>query len=117
MKPRKRRPKYVPPMDHIEQHLPGMNFAGPGTNVALRRRLGVKPMDLLDKAALEHDIVTEPRGPYTSRGKASKLRAADGRLLDTANQLLLSGYRPRWIALAVIKSMEMLLITGARGRR
>ena len=110
-------PKYVPPYDSREQHMPGMNFCGPGTNVAKRLANGVKPMDLLDRAALFHDKVTEPRGPYTSGGVPSKLRAADRRLLRVAKGLLRQGYKPRWKAIAVIEAMEFLLWTGARGRR
>lgn len=111
------KPRYVPPMDSKEQHLPGMNYAGPGTNVGLRRRKGIRPMDALDKAALEHDIVTEPRGPYTSKGNPRKLRAADRKLMHKATALAASGYRPKWKAVAVAGAMAALLKTGARGRK
>lgn len=110
------RVRYIPPMDLQEKHLPGMNYAGPGTNVALRQKMGVRPMDQLDKAALQHDIVTEPRGPYLSNGDARKLRAADRKLMNKARALVLSGYRPAWKAVAVAAAMEALLLTGARGR-
>ena len=105
---------YVPPLDLQEKHLPGMNYAGPGTNVRLRRKLGIKPIDALDRAALDHDIVTEPRGPYTSKGDPRKLRIADRKLMNTARKLALSGYQPAWKAIAVATAMEMLLLTGAR---
>ena len=49
-------PKYVPPYDTKEKHLPGMNYCGPGTNVAKRLANNVQPMDPLDKACLEHDL-------------------------------------------------------------
>lgn len=107
---------YVKPLDAKEKHLPGMNFAGPGTDVARRMKLGVKPMDVLDRACLEHDLVTELRGPYTSEGIPRKLRAADRRLLKRCNQLIRSGYRPLWKAVAIANAMEALLATGARGR-
>jgi hypothetical protein len=107
---------YVKPYDAKEKHLPGMNFAGPGTDVAKRLRRNVKPMDVLDRACLAHDLVTEPRGPYTSKGDSKKLRAADRKLLKKCNRLIVSGYKPLWKALAVANAMEALLITGARGR-
>jgi hypothetical protein len=109
--------RYVPPFDKREQHLPGMNYCGPGTNVRKRMQLKVEPVDELDRAAFRHDIVTEPRGPYTSRGHPQKLRMADSRLLNDAIRLRDSGYRPRWIAELVIKAMTGLLVTGARGRK
>ena len=108
--------RYVKPYDAQEKHLPGMNFAGPGTDVARRLKNNVKPMDRLDRACLEHDLATEPRGPYTSRGDPAKLRAADRRLLKKTNRMILSGYTPLWKALLVANAMEALLATGARGR-
>ena len=110
-------PKYVRPYDTKEQHLPGMNFCGPGTNVAKRLANKVEPMDALDKAALEHDLSTEPRGPYTSGGVPAKLRAADRKLMRACDKLLRKGYRPVWKAIAVRDAMQYLLWTGARGRR
>ena len=112
-----RRKVYVAPYDTREKHFPGYNFCGPGTNVRRRLKNHVMPMDRLDKAALEHDLVTEPRGPYTSKGNPKQLRAADKRLLDAALRLRASGYKPRWVADAVIAAMAYLLKTGARGRK
>ena len=109
--------KHVPPLDAQEKHLPGMNFCGPGTDVARRLKMGVKPVDILDRACLEHDIVTEPRGPYTSKGVPEKLRAADRRLLRRCRRYIRDGYRPLWKAVVVADAMEMLLLTGARGRK
>ena len=94
-----------------------MNYAGPGTNVARRIRNNVEPMDRLDAACVKHDMVTEPRGPFTSGGDSSKLRAADRRLIRDAKKLVKQGYQPRWVAEAVIKAMQFLLWTGARGRK
>ena len=110
-------PRYVPPYDTKEQHLPFMNYAGPGTDVDRRIRNKVQPMDSLDKACKSHDMVTEPRGPYTSGGSPSKLRAADRKLIRDAKKLVKEGYQPKWVAEAIIKAMQFLLWTGARGRR
>lgn len=112
-----RRTKYVPPYDAREKHFPGMNYCGPGTNVARRLSNNVQPVDALDRAALAHDLVTEPRGPYTSDGNPNQLRAADSRLMQAAIRLRNGGYRPRWVADAVIAAMAYLLKTGARGRK
>jgi hypothetical protein len=108
--------KYVPPYDTREKHFPGMNYCGPGTNVNRRMREGVVPVDPLDRAALAHDKVTEPRGPYTGKGNPRKMRAADRKLMLAAIRLRNRGYRPRWVANAVISAMAYLLTTGARGR-
>lgn len=109
--------RYVPPLDKKERHLDKMNFAGPGTNVRLRMKMGVKPMDSLDKACFQHDLATEPRGPYTSRGNPKKLRAADRKLMNRCDELILRGYRPIWKAIVIRNAMEFLLRTGARGRK
>ena len=107
---------YVPPYDARERHLPGYNFCGPGTNVRLRLRNGVQPVNRLDRAALRHDMATEPRGPYTSKGHGPALRRADRILLRDARGLLWVKGEDRWACLAVIRAMEALLATGARGR-
>lgn len=113
----RRTPKYVAPYDRKEQHMPGMNFCGPGTNVTKRLRNGVQPMDALDKACLQHDLVTETRGPNTGRAKPAAYRAADRKLLRRAEYLLRHGYNPAWKARAVASAMTALLLTGARGRK
>lgn len=113
----RRTPKYVAPYDSKEMHMPGMNFCGPGTNVRMRLRNGVQPMDALDKACLQHDLVTEIRGPNTGRGKPAAYRAADRKLLRRAEYLLRHGYNPAWKARAVADAMRALLLTGARGRK
>jgi hypothetical protein len=110
------RAKYVPPYDRREQHLPGYNFCGPGTNVTRRLRSGVKPVNKLDAAALEHDIAVEPRGPYTAKGHGPALRAADRRLMEAAQRLMFVKGENRWACMAVMSAMEGLLATGARGR-
>lgn len=108
--------RYVPPYDLKEKHLPGMNYCGPGTNVRRRLANKVQPIDGLDKLCLEHDIWTEPRGPYRSRGKRNLLRAADRRLMNGAKLLLSQGYQPAWKAVLVIEAMSGLLTYGGRGR-
>jgi hypothetical protein len=113
---RKRPVSYVPPYDRREKHLPGYNFCGPGTDVARRLRNGVRPVNGLDRASLEHDRHTEPRGPYLSKGKGPLLRAADKELLRRARRLLYTPGEDRWACIAVIQAMEALLATGARGR-
>ncbi len=72
-------PRYVPPYDAKELHLPRMNYAGPGTNVTKRLRNKVQPMNELDRACLAHDLDTEIRGPRRARSK-SAVRASDKRL-------------------------------------
>jgi len=108
--------KYVPPYDARERHLPGYNYCGPGTNVTRRLRAGVEPVNGLDRASLEHDRVTEPRGPYTSNGHGPALRAADRLLMREARRLRFVQGEDRWACLAVERAMKALLATGARGR-
>lgn len=73
-------------------------------------------MNQLDRAAIEHDRVTEPRGPYTSKGRGPALRAADRRLMIEARRLRFAKGEDRWACLAVEQAMKALLETGARGR-
>lgn len=73
-------------------------------------------MNRLDAAALTHDMATEPRGPYTSKGHGPALRAADRILMREAQRLLWKKGENRWACMAVISAMEGLLATGARGR-
>lgn len=72
-------PKYVPPYDRKERHLPGHNYAGPGTNVTRRLRNKVQPMNALDAACLQHDLDVETRGPQRAKTKRA-IRASDKRL-------------------------------------
>jgi len=111
-------PRYVPPYDQKEIHYPGFNYCGPGTNVWRRMRNKVKPMDDLDAAAYAHDMVTEPRGPYTSKGSGPLLRASDRKLRDRALELSSpwSRYQRKWAARRVAAAMQALLISGVRGR-
>lgn len=115
-KPTKAQVEYVPPYDRRERHLPGYNFCGPGTNMTRRMRERVKPVNRLDAAAYEHDLATEPRGPYTAKGNGPALRAADRRLMMAAQRLMFVKGEQRWACMAVMSAMEALLATGARGR-
>jgi len=111
-------PRYVPPFDSKEKHYFGFNYCGPGTNVWRRRRMNVEPMDELDAACYQHDLVTEPRGPHTGKGNPMKLRAADRALRNIAFKLSTSpGYPKKGAALSVATAMDFILRTGARGRR
>ena len=97
-------------------HLPGYNYAGPGTNVTRRLRERVAPMNSLDRACLEHDLETETRGPARARGNPKRMRAADRALLRRAAQI-----RRKNPALAldcdiVIAAMRFNLATGRSGR-
>lgn len=101
-------------MDNQEKHFPGYNFAGPGTNVARRLERGVKPVNNIDAAALQHDLVTEPRGPWTGEDKPWKMRQADRALIKACKKHRMEDPR---VANAIIIAMKALLRTGARGRR
>jgi hypothetical protein len=79
-------PKYVRPYDRQEKHLPGMNYAGPGTNVFRRIRNKVQPMNELDAACLQHDLDVETRGPRRAKTKRA-VRASDKRLERKAYQI------------------------------
>jgi len=107
--------KYYPPMDRNEQHYPGMNFCGPGTNVWKRMKMGVNPTDELDSLCFQHDLDTEPRGPYKSRGKRELLRASDKRLIRSCRTLL-KKYPNDGRIHSVISIMQLVLDHGARGR-
>ncbi|AXH78478.1 MAG: hypothetical protein [Circular genetic element sp.] len=80
--------------------------------------MNVEPMDELDAACFQHDLVTEPRGPHTGKGNPMKLRSADRTLRNIALKLSTSpGYPKKGAALSVAAAMDFILRTGARGRR
>ena len=110
----KRSVRWVPPMDTREKHFPGYNFAGPGTNVTKRLADGVQPVNEIDAACLDHDLVTEPRGPHSGKDRPWAMRAADQALIKACKR-----YRhvDPPVASAIIAAMKALLRTGARGRR
>lgn len=111
-----RRPvRYVPPLDDREKHYPGMNYCGPGTNVWKRMKLRIKPVDELDALCFQHDLDTEPRGPYKSKGRKAELRASDKRLIRNC-RMLLRKYPLDPRIHAVISIMQLVLDHGVRGR-
>ena len=65
-----------------EKHIPGMRYAGPGTNLAKRLdeqgrpRPGNEPIDRVDTIALRHDLA------YSQRADLAGRLAADRRMLD-----------------------------------
>src|SRR6266576_351787 len=57
----------------FEAHLPGgYQYAGPGTNLALKLAKGVKPKNKLDKAAMYHDIAYSKSNNLSDRHVADK---------------------------------------------
>lgn len=78
-------------------------------------KLGVKPVDELDDLCFKHDLDTEPRGPYRSRGRRALLRASDKRLIAGCRRLL-QKYPEDARLHAVISAMQMVLHHGVRGR-
>lgn len=109
-------PKYVPPYDAQEMHLPGYNYAGPGTNVARRLRNRVRPMNELDKACLVHDLDTEPRGPARARGNVQAMRNSDRRLLIAAARIRRRSPHLAADCRIVEAAMRFNLATGRSGR-
>jgi len=54
----------------FEMHLPGYNYAGPGTNLDLRLAKNIKPKNKLDEAAMHHDIAYSKSKDLKDRHKA-----------------------------------------------
>lgn len=90
---RRRGVRWVPPRKG-ENHLPGYNYCGPGTDYNRRIRTGVKPVNALDAAALVHDKYTETRGPQLAKTPA-QVWAADKRLAKAAAKILVRAIDPR----------------------
>lgn len=109
-------PKYVPPQDLEEKHLPGYNFCGPGTNVNRRLKNGVKPMNELDEACLRHDLDTERRGPQKAKS-AKALKDSDKRLSKAAKSIALrtKDMKLRATAWVVHRAMEYSTWRKSRG--
>lgn len=84
----KNRKRYVKPYDAREKHLPGLNYCGPGTNVARRMQEKVQPMNSLDQACKLHDLDTETRGPQNAKTPRA-VRASDRRLARAAKAIAL----------------------------
>ena len=62
----------------IEAHPFGYSYLGPGTNLDLRLEKGVKPVNKLDEAAVQHDIA------YSQSNDLNKRHAADKILQESA---------------------------------
>ncbi len=71
-----------------ELHLPGHNFTGPGTHVEERLLRGDEPINKLDKAAREHDIM------YKIFKKVPERHIFDKRLQDEATKIMLDPESP-----------------------
>ncbi|MBP1527606.1 MAG: hypothetical protein H9Q66_06795, partial [Spiroplasma ixodetis] len=54
----------------FELHLPGYQYNGPGTNLDLKLSQGVKPINKLDEAAINHDIAYAKSKDLDERHKA-----------------------------------------------
>lgn len=77
---------------------------------------GVEPMNDLDRACLMHDMETEPRGPYRSRGNPIKVRAADLKLEQEAGAIArVSTGKLRIEALIVVAAMQANRLRASRG--
>ncbi|KAK7605155.1 hypothetical protein V9T40_007013 [Parthenolecanium corni] len=59
-------------------HLPGYNYAGPGTHLERNLEMGVQPVNKLDKAAMYHDIA------YSDSKNTRMHREADFKLENDA---------------------------------
>lgn len=101
-------PRYVPPYDGKELHLPRCNWCGPGTNVWRRLHEGVEPMHALDRECRKHDLDTELRGPRRARG-GKAVRESDMRLARAARKIGARTKNPIMKAqcFAVAKAMEL----------
>lgn len=102
-------PKFVPPYDRKEKHLPGCNYCGPGTDVNRRMRNKVQPMNRLDQACFKHDLDTETRGPNRAGTDPAKLRASDKRLEKEAHRIALdkkTSRTERRLAWVVYRAMK-----------
>ncbi|MBP1527570.1 MAG: hypothetical protein H9Q66_06600 [Spiroplasma ixodetis] len=62
----------------FELHLPGYQYNGPGTNLDLKLSQGVKPINKLDEAAMNHDIA------YARSKDHDKRHEADYKLQEDA---------------------------------
>lgn len=54
----------------VPLHLPGYNYAGPGTPLDLHLERGVKPVNKLDEAAMRHDIAYSKSANLNDRHEA-----------------------------------------------
>ena len=92
----------------FEAHLPGMQYAGPGTNLDLKLVQGVKPSNKLDEAAMNHDIAYSKTRDLKKRHEADyklqedawkRVKAGDSSLGEKANA---------WLVTTAMKAKRML---------
>jgi len=92
----------------FEAHLPGMQYAGPGTNLDLKLLQGVKPANKLDEAAMNHDIAYSKTRDLNKRHEADyklqedawkRVKAGDSSLGEKANA---------WLVTTAMKAKRML---------
>lgn len=57
----------------IPLHLPGYNYAGPGTPLERNMEMGVKPINKLDEAAMYHDIAYNGNTDTRTRSAADRI--------------------------------------------
>lgn len=62
--------------------VPGYNFLGPGTDIKERIASGLKPVDLLDKIAYEHDLL------YSLARTPEQIREADQNMINAIDKYL-----------------------------
>lgn len=83
----------------IPLHLPGYNYAGPGTPLDLHLEHGVKPVNKLDEAAMYHDIAYSNSHDLKDRHAADyvlqeeawkRVKAPDASLEEKANAWLVT---------------------------
>ncbi|KAK7595001.1 hypothetical protein V9T40_001434 [Parthenolecanium corni] len=83
----------------VPLHLPGYNYAGPGTPLDLHLERGVKPINKLDEAAMKHDIAYSRSDALKQRHDADyvlqeeawqRVKADDSSLGEKANAWLVT---------------------------
>lgn len=63
----------------LQLHLPGHNYAGPGTHVISNILNGVQPVDYLDSVSLQHDL------DYSRSSTLSEILKADDKMIKDIN--------------------------------
>lgn len=83
----------------VPLHLPGYNYAGPGTPLDLHLERGVKPCNKLDEAAMHHDIAYSKSSDLKDRHAADyvlqeeawkRVKAEDSSMGERANAWLVT---------------------------
>ena len=83
----------------IPLHLPGYNYAGPGTPLERHLEMGIKPINKLDEAAMHHDIAYANHKDTNTRSMADRVlenkawdrvKSTDASLGERANAWLVT---------------------------